>query len=139
MAFLTDEDYDTFIKAEILEKVTGGNKNLRARAERAARKEVLKFMNVRFDAAIELDKTGDDRDEDLIRIMVDITLFHLHKRINPGQVPEVRKDAYNAAIDDLKMIASGKLKPNWKEPSGEDTGVKYDVKFGSRPARNPYY
>lgn len=139
MAFLTDDDFHTFIKPEILAQVTGGNVNLRARAERAAYKEVLKFMNVRFDPVAELSKTGDDRDDDLIRIMVDITLFHLHKRINPGQVPEVRRDAYAAAIDDLKMIAAGKLKPTWQEPSGDQTGTKYDVQYGGRKKRDPYY
>jgi hypothetical protein len=139
MAFLTDDDFHTFIKPEILSTITGGDLNLRARAVKTAEKEVLKFMDVRFDAAAELAKTGDARDPDLIRIMVDITLYHLHKRINPGQVPEVRREAYNNAIDDLKMIASGKLKPAWKEPDGQATGTKFDVKYGGRSPRNQYF
>jgi hypothetical protein len=139
MAFLIDEDYDLSIKAEILSKITGGDATLLSKAERAARSEVKKFMNVRFDATAELAKTGDARDPDLIRIMVDIAVYHLHKRLNPGQVPELRRDAYISAIDDLKMIANGKLLPDWKQPDGAETGTKFDLKYGGYERRDPYF
>jgi hypothetical protein len=139
MYFLIDDDFEISITPEILAKVTGGSLAIRRKAEAAAIAEVRKFMNVRFDADAELAKTDDQRDPDLIRIMVDITLYHLHKRINPGQVPELRRDAYNAAIDDLKMIANGKLLPDWKQPDGTNTGSKFDLKYGGVPRRDPYF
>ncbi|MCD6017268.1 MAG: Carbohydrate-binding CenC domain protein [Bacteroidetes bacterium] len=58
---------------------------------------------------------GDNRNQQIVMYMVDITLYHLHSRINPRQIPEVRMIRYDGAnafqsggaIGWLKKVASG--------------------------------
>jgi hypothetical protein len=60
---------------------------------------------------------GDNRNQQIVMYLIDITLYHLHSRINPRNVPElraVRYDGMNAlqtggAIGWLKKVASGDI------------------------------
>lgn len=62
-------------------------------------------------------KAGDTRNQLLIQYLIDIILYHLHARINPRNIPElrmIRYDGNNAtqnggAIAWLKRIASGDI------------------------------
>jgi hypothetical protein len=54
---------------------------------------------------------GDNRDQQMVMYFIDITLFHLHSRIAPQNIPQLRVDRYNAAIDWLKMCANGDVTP----------------------------
>lgn len=55
---------------------------------------------------------GDNRYSQLITILVDIALYHLHARISPSNVPKVRDDRYLEAKDWLKGIGEGKITAN---------------------------
>lgn len=50
---------------------------------------------------------GDNRNQQLVMFLIDITLYHLHSRIAPKNIPELRMDRYHAAIAWLKMAAKG--------------------------------
>lgn len=58
---------------------------------------------------------GDNRNQQIVMYLIDITLYHLHCRINPRNVPDIRAvryDGMNAlqtggAIGWLKKVASG--------------------------------
>jgi len=60
---------------------------------------------------------GDNRNQQIVMYLIDITLYHLHSRINPRNVPElraIRYDGMNAlqtggAIGWLKKVASGDI------------------------------
>lgn len=139
MAFLTDDDYKDQIKDAILSTILDGSATNRTRAERKAQEQITAALNVRFDAAAVFAATGDARNDMIIMIMVDLTVYHLHSRISPGQVPQVRAERYQDALDWLKSVAGGKLEPSLPKPSGADEGIKYDVQYGGRAARDPYY
>jgi hypothetical protein len=53
----------------------------------------------------------DTRDQQMVQYFVDITLYHLHSRISPRNIPQLRIDRYNHAIDWLKMCAVGDVTP----------------------------
>lgn len=55
---------------------------------------------------------GDNRATRLVQITVDICLYHLHSRIAPRNIPQLRMDRYAAAIAYLDMILSGKISSN---------------------------
>jgi len=139
MAFLVDADYNAQVKGAILTTILEGNASLRTDAERKAQEQMTSALNVRFDAAAVFAATGDSRNAEVVMYMVDIVLYHLHSRINPGQVPQLRMDRYEDALTWLKSVASGKLEPSLPKPSGADEGSKFDVQYGSRKARDPYY
>lgn len=63
---------------------------------------------------------GDNRDQQTVQHCVDICLYHLHARINPRNIPELRMVRYDGngpdqkggAIGWLKNVAAGKLNAN---------------------------
>jgi hypothetical protein len=136
MAFLTDDDYKEQVQDSILAAILGNAS--RPAAELKAQEQMTDYLNVRFDAAAIFAAQGSARNAAVVMYMVDIVLYHLSSRINPGQVPEVRQNRYDDAIKWLQSVTN-KLEPNLPKPSGSDEGVKSDVKYGSMPARNPYY
>ncbi len=60
---------------------------------------------------------GDNRNQQIVMYLLDITLYHLHSRINPRNIPDLRKERYDGnnatqnggAIAWLKRCASGDL------------------------------
>lgn len=60
---------------------------------------------------------GDNRNALIVQYLLDITLYHLHSRINPRNIPDLRKERYNGndpmdrggAIGYLKSVASGSV------------------------------
>jgi len=52
---------------------------------------------------------ADPRSPLLIALIVDITLYHLHSRVSPRQIPELRLMRYEAAMDKLKKACNTAL------------------------------
>lgn len=60
---------------------------------------------------------GDNRNPLIVSDLIDVTLYHLHSRINPRNIPELRKERYDGnnpqqnggVIARLKRFASGDL------------------------------
>jgi hypothetical protein len=60
---------------------------------------------------------GDNRNQEIVQYLIDITLYNLHCRINPRNVPELRKERYDGniasqiggAIGWLKNVSAGKV------------------------------
>lgn len=58
---------------------------------------------------------GDSRNQQIVLYLLDITLYHLHSRINPRNIPDLRKERYDGngpnqvggAIGWLKKVNSG--------------------------------
>lgn len=58
---------------------------------------------------------GDNRNQQIVMYLIDITLYHLHSRINPRNVPDLRKERYDGngpnqtggAVGWMKKVASG--------------------------------
>jgi phage gp36-like protein len=54
---------------------------------------------------------GDLRSQQLLAVTVDICLYHLHSRIAPRNIPELRVKRYDDAINWLRMSAEGAITP----------------------------
>lgn len=54
----------------------------------------------------------DNRDQQMVVYLIDITLYHIHSRIAPRNIPELRVKRYDDAIAWLKMCAKGDVTPN---------------------------
>jgi Protein of unknown function (DUF1320) len=50
---------------------------------------------------------GDNRSQMLVLYMIDMVLYHLHSRISPRNIPEIRAERYEAAKSWLKNVARG--------------------------------
>lgn len=55
---------------------------------------------------------GDNRSQQMVMVMIDIALYHLHSRISPRNIPELRVKRYDNAIDWLKKAGKGDITAN---------------------------
>lgn len=79
---------------------------------------------------------GDPRDELILQQMIDITLYSLHSRINPRNIPRIRTDRRDEAIQWLKMSVDPRndMQPDLPERVFRDkTGT--DITYGSNEKR----
>lgn len=87
---------------------------------------------------------GDNRNQQILMYMIDITLYHLHSRINPRNIPELRMIRYDGnsqyqgggAISWLKRVACGEVNASLKELV-PDQGIS--IQWGSEPKNNNTY
>ena len=82
---------------------------------------------------------GDTRNPLIKMHLVDITLYHLHSRINPRNIPDFRIARRDDCINWLKMVAGGKISVNLPvlEPLEDQIGLK--AKWGSNEKFNHNY
>jgi hypothetical protein len=55
---------------------------------------------------------GDNRSQQLVQTIIDIALYHIHSRIAPRNIPELRILRYQAAVEWLTKCNSGDISPN---------------------------
>ena len=105
--FLVDSDYSSIIQAVDLAQITEGvQQNLLDSEEKAIAKMRTKLVQ-RYDMDVELDKTGTARYPLFVEIAMDLTLYILHARINPRNIPTLRVERNREALDQLDAWASG--------------------------------
>ena len=78
--------------------------------------------------------SGDCRSAKMVMSMCEIVLYHIHKRIAPNNIPDIRVKAYDDVITWLKDCASGNVTPNLNLLQTVDNSIR--IRYGSRQARN---
>jgi len=111
MAYLQCDDYLLQIQDVNLQQIINNNEAIRENAGILAEAEARSFLIQKYDFDAELDKTGSERDPQLLAYIIDIALYHLHSRIAPRNIPELRQSRYENAIAWLKMCAFGDVTP----------------------------
>lgn len=142
MAFLTDTDYNDHIKPEILAALTQGSATIRTNMENKVQEEISLALRVRYDVPNIFNRVDAERNQFLVALMVDMVIFRLAKRLNPGQITDTIKEGYQNAKADLELIAGGKFQPDLPlvgDTDGDGVDDKNVVQFGGTPPRNPYY
>lgn len=142
MAFLSSSDYQSQIKDSIINQVIENNVAFRTDAEQKAEAQMRSRLAVRYDVGNIFNKTGTARNAEIVMYHVDMVLYHLHSRINPGQVPQIRHDRYQDALDWLAKVASGDYLadlPLVGDTDGDGVDDKNVIQAGSRTPRNPYF
>ena len=55
---------------------------------------------------------GDNRSQQLLTYMIDLSLYHVHSRIAPRNIPDLRVLRYENAIKWLRMAGKGEITPD---------------------------
>lgn len=111
--FLTDTDYNTQIRTEILAAITQDQmETLLPAAELATMEEAEGYLAQRYDMATVWATTGTQRNPLLVMYMVDMTLYHIYSLIPNRQTPQKRETRYLAAKDYFERAAAGKVTLN---------------------------
>lgn len=123
MDFITLEDIRIKITTGILDRIIEADSSsdtaLIDGAEREARIEVEGYLATRFDCAEIFAATGDDRNDKIVAIMVDIMLYNLYPRVVPDNIPEIRVKRYDDDIKWLEGVRDGVITVDL--PIGETT------------------
>lgn len=111
MIFLTDADLDQTIKADHLLQVLDGDAAAKDEAEKTAIAQVEDYLSEIYNTNAIFAATGNNRHKSIIRIVMALMLYHLHKRIDPTMIPEIRRVEYEDAIAELQKIHDGRISP----------------------------
>jgi phage gp36-like protein len=111
MIYLTNTDFELQIQDVNLQQIINNNTALLDSAVLLAIAESRSYLAQKFEVDAELLKTNTDRDVQLVTYNVDIALYHLHCRIAPRNIPELRKTRYENAIEWLKLCSEGMVTP----------------------------
>jgi hypothetical protein len=142
MPFLTDDDYKDQIKDSVLNTVIESTASYRTNAEAKAIEQAKSRLRGSFNVETIFSQTGANRNAELVMYLVDMVLYHLHSRINPGQVPSVRAERYQDALEWLKNVGDGTWSADFPGLGDEDENGVDDgnvVQAGSSTPRDPYF
>lgn len=141
MTFVTTDDYKKVIKDDILNRVIQAEPFILYDAERAAQSEIESYLRPRFDVATIFGQVGLNRNALLVMYFVDVVLYHIHSRINPQQIPEIRGIRYERAIDWLRDVTKGLITPDLPTLPVEEgsTANNTAILYGSKPKRRNDY
>lgn len=104
--FINLEDYDASIHREILDAITRNDEAVIEICEDRAIKEMRGCLSARFDVDALFSAEGSARNELVLMIAIDITVYHLFCIHNPKNLSQMRKDRYERAVEWLKQVAA---------------------------------
>ena len=132
MPFLVyPDDFTSAIKNDNLNSVLEGNAAFLNDAMSRAQSLITGFGAFRYNMAVEFAKTGDARDPLLIQFMVALSLYNVHKRINPKMIPAIRETDKKDTMELLREIQAGKFQANWLENVNEKNEPESGRRFGN--------
>ena len=109
MGYLNREDYYLKIQENNLNQITSNNPSFVDNANMLAEATLRSYLIQEYDIDVEFGMTASSRSIELVNYGVDIALYHIHSRISPQNIPELRINNYNTAITWLKMVTTGQL------------------------------
>lgn len=137
--FIQETDYEVQARSEILRLLDDTDeRSAILKAEKFAISQIRKYIGGRYDCNTLFSATGDDRDDYIIMITIDIAIYHLWSKKAPKQTPEHRKIRYDDALAWLTSVGSGETPTDLPQlPTDEYKG---DVRIYSlyKPNDNKY-
>lgn len=141
MTFLTTDDFLMKMSEDIRNQITDTNNAILDDAEIHATAIIQDAFYDKYDLDAEFAKTGDDRHRNLLRWMLNLTIYFIYERIPDEQVPERIVKNYDDTIAEIKAIEQGKRNTSLTKLIREDNQRKEtNFRWGSNEKRthNPY-
>lgn len=137
--FLIQNDYLAQIQPEIRQAIAS-DPSIWSASELQAEEEITGYLRNRYDVVEVFNNAGADRNQRIVMLMVDIVLYHIHSRIAPRNIPEIREVRYEQAIEWLRAVNKGSIMPDLPTIQDINTGSALsELKLGSNPKLNHAY
>ncbi len=112
--FITPSDYDASIHREILDSLTRSDSasqdvQIIEICEDRAIAEMKGYLNKSYDVEAIFSATGNDRNQLILMMAIDIAVYHIYCQHNPYKMSEIRKVRYDRAIEWLKGVMKGDI------------------------------
>lgn len=133
--FIQESDYEVQARSEMLRLLDGTDEGSAIlKAERYAISQIRKYIGGRYDCDTIFSATGEDRDDYMIMITIDIAIYHLWSKKAPKQTPEHRKVRYDDALAWLTDVGNGKTPTDLPQLKTDE--YKGDIRIYSLHKKN---
>ena len=102
--FVELTDYDASIHREILDSLVREDKNIIEICEDRAIAEMRGYLSKRYDCDRMFSAIGNERNQLVLMMVIDITVYHIFCIHNPQKLSQVRKDRYERAVEWMKGV-----------------------------------
>jgi hypothetical protein len=140
MNFLTPEDFNLKLSTDILDQITESDETILDDAELHATAIIEDAFSATYDLDAEFAKTTTDRHKNLLKWMLNLTIYFIYERVPSQQVPDRVVKNYDDTILEIKGIESGKRNTTLALKVDETTGKANTVfRWGSntKKSHNP--
>ena len=103
--FIELTDYDASIHREILDALTREDESIVEICEDRTLAEMRGYLSRRYDCDRLFAATGRERNQLVLMMAVDITVYHIFCIHNPQKLSQVREDRYERAVEWMKAVA----------------------------------
>lgn len=110
MVFLEITDFDKQIRADQLLRILDQEPLILDDCEAAAIEEISSYLSAKYNISLIFSAP---RNALLVLYTVDVLLYHIHSRISPSTIPEMRIVRYENVIDWLRDVAKGIISPDF--------------------------
>lgn len=107
--FISQEDYDASIHAEILDAVTRKDSSIIEICEDRAIAQMKSYLGARYDCNAIFGARGSERNGLVLMTAIDIALYHILCAHNPQKLSQLRQDRYDRALEWLRRVSENKL------------------------------
>ena len=107
--FIYPEDYDASIHREMLGSLTRDDTAVVKICEDRAIAEMRGYLSALYDVDAIFSAQGDARNQLVLMMAIDITVYHLFSIHNPQKMSQIRKDRYEHAVEWLKQVAESQI------------------------------
>lgn len=105
--FIELSDYDASIHSDILDALTRNDEAIVEICEDRAIAEMRGYLSGRYDCDKLFSATGNDRNQLVLMMLLDITVYHIFCIHNPRNISQIRKDRYDRAVEWMQAVKKG--------------------------------
>lgn len=107
--FVNIEDYDASVHREILDALVRDDQSLVEICEDRAIAEMRCYLSKRYDCDAIFSASGEDRNQLILMMVIDIAVYHIFCIHNPQKLSQVRKDRYERAVEWMRAVADEEI------------------------------
>lgn len=105
--FIELSDYDASVHRDILDALTRNDKAIVEICEDRAIAEIRGYISGHYDCDKLFSATGGDRNQLVLMMALDITIYHIFSIHNPQKLSQLRKDRYDRAVEWMRAVKKG--------------------------------
>ena len=140
--FIDNDDYLITADEYTRDIICRSDENKLRKAEKIAIEEISGYLRSRYDIAKAFTMQGDDRNEKLVQVTVDLSIYYLVKALPGSMSSEVYDALYSNALIWLKDIQAGRCSPDLPTYIDEETGetdIQNPIRYGGmKPNKYDY-
>lgn len=135
--FITEEDYKVVIGDAALKVISQVSPDNRANAEAEAQEEIAGYLRPKYDCTALFDAGGDQRNQLILMMAIDIAVYHIFCIHNPQKLSDVRRERYERAVEWLKAVAAEQISiAGAPTLTGEQRNANASFHINSNPKRH---